>query len=501
MKTVYYVCNGAKLECPEGSAPSFLGVARPNVSLCGQSMANIMDYSLGVNITPFGLCGSLANPQVAAATAANNGVLQRMPCIPQMPLPWAGGENGVSVNGQPALLDTSTCKCTWAPAGAIEIKDAGQNVVSCGGQGSPKIETGTTKTETAAVQQSAGGDVGAVEDNGKKDVDNSDQNSRETGADAAEAGEDTNDSSTADNELAVRAEEETETDTSCGIRYRNDILCVNVYKKIYGPYYRGKLALENYDKWDILLSQNKITNDEKDIIICMSVNEGNLDSVQSYDSEIVSVGAMQKTINPDGNGEFPIQMAEFKNEYPERFKHLFENCGWTVTQEKGKWRAYYNGETGAVLQSKIRSGFSESNVKKKVLCIPVEPLINAAKDPYFQAKQINDFIDRLNKEILLKIKPSGYNYLLKDYLKSKLGKTVVLDHHVNRPGWVQTDFGDALNNFYKKNKEVSKNPNEWGEKHEEYEQKIVDYYGKNRRGTDMPLRYENLIKQFKKKGM
>jgi predicted chitinase len=136
-------------------------VARPDVSLCGQPMANIMDYSLGVNIAPFGLCGSLLNPQVASATAMNNGVLQRMPCAPQIPLPWAGGEKDVSVNGQPALLDTSTCKCTWA--GSVEIKDAGQNVVSNGVQTSPKIETGTTPAaKTEAGQQSAGGDAGQI---------------------------------------------------------------------------------------------------------------------------------------------------------------------------------------------------------------------------------------------------------------------------------------------------------------------------------------------------
>jgi predicted chitinase len=143
-------------------------------------MANIMDYNLGVNITPFGLCGSLVNPTVASATAANSGVLQRMPCIPQIPLPWLDGEKGVSVNGQPALLDTSTCKCTWAPAGAIEIKDAGQNVVSCGGQGSPNSGSNAATAGAGATgtgQQSASGDAGQT-----TAVSGDDQASQEAGA-------------------------------------------------------------------------------------------------------------------------------------------------------------------------------------------------------------------------------------------------------------------------------------------------------------------------------
>lgn len=295
--------------------------------------------------------------------------------------------------------------------------------------------------------------------------------------------------------------ENTDVDDSCGINYRNKINCVKFGKKNpkYGPVFWGLLKLANYAQWNILLNTNKITDEEKNIIIGMSENEGNLDSVQSYDSEIVTVGAMQKTINPAGYGEFPIQMQEFKEEYPDRFKKLFENCSWDVKKEVTKvgrkeivkWRAYYQDITGSELKTKIRDGFNAQNYKKKVQCIPIEPLINAAKDPYFQAKQIEDFILRLRNKVL-PIIPQGYEYKISDYLKSKLGKATALDQHINRPAYVKEDFGKALTYFFKENPSISKNPANWGIKHSEYEKLIIDYYGKKRRGTKMPIRYNNM---------
>lgn len=51
----------------------------------------------------------------------------------------------------------------------------------------------------------------------------------------------------------------------------------------------------------------------------------------------------------------------------------------------------------------------------------------------------------------------------------------------------------ALDNFFKKNPEISKNPSEWGKKHSEYEKSILDDYGVNRRGTDMAGRYKKMV--------
>ncbi len=103
------VCMGAMLQCTFGAAPSTLMVLPLNRTLTGVPDANIMDNKPMVNIPPFGMCQSMANPMVAAATAAAMGVLTPMPCIPATAAPWAPGCPKVLIGNKPALDSNSKC--------------------------------------------------------------------------------------------------------------------------------------------------------------------------------------------------------------------------------------------------------------------------------------------------------------------------------------------------------------------------------------------------------
>jgi hypothetical protein len=98
-----------------------------NRTLTGAPAANIMDNKPMVNVMPFGMCQSLANPTVAAATAAALGVLVPMPCIPATPAPWIPGAPTVLLGNMPALNNSSTLMCMWA--GVISISVPGQFTV------------------------------------------------------------------------------------------------------------------------------------------------------------------------------------------------------------------------------------------------------------------------------------------------------------------------------------------------------------------------------------
>ncbi len=118
------VCMGALLQCSFGAAPSSLIVLPANGVLTGTPAATIMDHAPIVNVPPFGVCSSMANPTVAAATAAALGVLTPMPCVPATTAPWVPGAPTVLIGNMPALNDQSKLMCTWG--GVIQINFAGQ---------------------------------------------------------------------------------------------------------------------------------------------------------------------------------------------------------------------------------------------------------------------------------------------------------------------------------------------------------------------------------------
>jgi len=121
------VCSGAMLQCSFGVAPSSLVVLPQNRVLTQTPVATIMDNVPLVNIPTFGMCMSIANPSVAAATSAALGVFTPMPCIPVIPAPWAPGVPNVLIASIPVIDNNCKLMCAWA--GVIQIVTPGQFTV------------------------------------------------------------------------------------------------------------------------------------------------------------------------------------------------------------------------------------------------------------------------------------------------------------------------------------------------------------------------------------
>ncbi|MEZ4446935.1 MAG: DUF4280 domain-containing protein [Polyangiaceae bacterium] len=113
----YLVARGATLLCSQGAAPAMLQLVPRPYAADDLMLANVDDYQPMVNIPSFGLCNSLLNPSVQAATAAAMGVLQPQPCIPQTQR-WSPGSQYIFQNqpggaSLPVLTADSTCICAF----------------------------------------------------------------------------------------------------------------------------------------------------------------------------------------------------------------------------------------------------------------------------------------------------------------------------------------------------------------------------------------------------
>ena len=110
------VVNTAICTCSFGTVPMVLPVtSQQTVMMGGMPAATILDNKC----TTFGMCSCLANPAVAAATAAAFGALTPSACIPLTLTPWAPGVPTVSVDGKPLLNNTSKLMCSYG--GVIQV--------------------------------------------------------------------------------------------------------------------------------------------------------------------------------------------------------------------------------------------------------------------------------------------------------------------------------------------------------------------------------------------
>lgn len=121
------VCNGAVCQCSFGAVPCTLMVTTVTTVLGSNlPLASIMDNTPG-NLATFGMCTSLMNPAVSAATAAALGVLTPQPCSPVVTAPWMPGSPTVLIDNKPALTHSSKAICAYG--GVIQILNPGQQSI------------------------------------------------------------------------------------------------------------------------------------------------------------------------------------------------------------------------------------------------------------------------------------------------------------------------------------------------------------------------------------
>jgi hypothetical protein len=114
------VCSGASLQCSFGTTPSIF--AASGLDCSASSPAGVVTDVGEENVPPFGMCVSMANPEVASASSAA-GSLVPQPCVPVLE-PWTPGSERVTIGDVSALDDTCQCSCAWG--GVVTVSSPGQ---------------------------------------------------------------------------------------------------------------------------------------------------------------------------------------------------------------------------------------------------------------------------------------------------------------------------------------------------------------------------------------
>lgn len=189
-----------------------------------------------------------------------------------------------------------------------------------------------------------------------------------------------------------------------------------------------------------------LTKSAINVMLSVSENEGNLDAVNTWDNAHLSFGMFQWTLGTATNpGELPALLNKIKTKAPTIFQKYFLEYGLDIFQAN---------ETTGFLKWDGQQIVTTS--KKELMRDPVWAFRfwKAGQDDLIMAIEVEHAYSRIKTFY----KSNSYkveNYFISDLVTSEYGVALLLDNHVNRPGYLVDTLTKALKNT------GQTNPNTW----------------------------------------
>lgn len=218
------------------------------------------------------------------------------------------------------------------------------------------------------------------------------------------------------------------------------------YKKGLFTYGKNK-PKEFIDSHTTSLSNLGLSKSLINVMLSVSENEGNLDAVNTWDNAFLSFGMFQWTLGTStGAGELPALLKKLKNKTPSIFEKYFYDFGLDVFEA--------NNITGFL---SLDGQVLNSSQRKEKLRTPIWAyrFWKAGQDEVVMAIEVEHASSRINSFY----KSTNYkvgDYFISDLVKSEYGVALLLDNHVNRPGYLADTLKKALKNSN------LQSPNAWG---------------------------------------
>lgn len=201
----------------------------------------------------------------------------------------------------------------------------------------------------------------------------------------------------------------------------------------------------------IKLREVNLNDSEMNVIFAISENEGNLDAVNTWDNQFMSFGMFQWTAGGAGKpGELPALMKIIKDSHPDNFQHYWGQFGLDVIDvgNKSGWFSYRG--------KKLVSAADKSMLREHIWAYR---FARAGADIEVQAAQIRHAVNRIKQFFYVSSsKLNGYS--LADLVTSEYGVALLLDNHVNRPGYVYGCMAAALDRSNLSAEELSRGGDE-----------------------------------------
>ncbi len=163
------------------------------------------------------------------------------------------------------------------------------------------------------------------------------------------------------------------------------------------------------------------------MIKSVSDNEGNFDAINTYDNSYLSIGLFQWSMGAgDNDGELSALLKKIKQNQPDLFDHYFGQFELDVAPGTSSTYGYlmFKGK-------KI-----DTKSEKLVFRTPGMALRfwAAAQHPNIQAIQVEHALSRLKTFYWKANKVKGQ--AVAELITSEYGVALILDNHVNRPGYI-----------------------------------------------------------------
>jgi LysM repeat protein len=186
----------------------------------------------------------------------------------------------------------------------------------------------------------------------------------------------------------------------------------------------------------VLLSNLNLSTSEINTLLATSQNEGNLDSINTWDNSYLSWGMFQWTMGDFGNaGELPALLKLIKAKQPAAFKTFFGDFGIDIAPATNDVSGFITLNNVLQNTDARKTAFRNNNWALRFAL--------AGKEPAVCAVQVLHAINRFNRFYFVKDADFG-GFSINDMLSSEYAASLLLDQHVNRPGHVKKVVTAAL---------------------------------------------------------